>query len=300
MVEVEQLYRELRPYAFAIAYRMLGSVSEAEDVVQDAFVKLSRARSEEIDSPKAYLATITTRLAIDALRSARARRESYAGEWLPEPVLTDTATDDPASRAELADSLSFAFLIVLETLSPEQRAVLLLHDIFDYGYDEVAQIIGKSEANVRQLAVRARRRVTERRPRFEVSTHARNELAARFFAAAQRGDVAALEELLAEDVVLHGDGGGKAPSLARAVYGRSRIARTVSAWVRQAQRLAHASLRQIEINGHSGALVLDREAKLINVFVLEMEDGRIRAVNSVINPDKLKHLGAVADLKRAK
>jgi RNA polymerase sigma-70 factor (ECF subfamily) len=245
-------------------------------------------------------ATITTRLAIDALRSARSRRESYVGEWLPEPLLTDPlATDpgqDPASQAELAESLSLAFLVVLETLSPEQRAVLLLHDIFDYGYDEVARIVGKTEAGVRQLAVRARRHVAERRPRFDPSPAQRDRLAERFFAAAQAGDVAALEALLAEDVVLHGDGGGKAPALARPLHGPNRVARTVSTWLRQARRLAGATLRQVEINGEPGALVLDRDGNLINAFVLQIASRQIVAVNSIINPDKLAHLGPVADL----
>ncbi len=295
MPEIERLYEELRPYAFAIAYRMLGSVAEAEDVVQEAFLRLSRDRNREIDAPKAYLATVTTRLALDALRSARSRREHYVGEWLPEPVLTEPG-DDPASRAELADSLSLAFLVVLETLSPEQRAVLLLHDVFDYGYDEVARIVGKTEDNARQLAVRARRHVAERRSRFEVSPQQRDRLAEGFFAAAQEGDVAALEALLADDVVLHGDGGGKAPQLARPLRGNNRVARTVSNWLRQAKRLADATLRRVELNGQPAALVLDRDGNLINVLVLEIEEQRIVAVNSIINPDKLRHLGPVADL----
>jgi RNA polymerase sigma-70 factor (TIGR02957 family) len=295
MREIEQLYEELRPYSFAIAYRMLGSVAEAEDVVQEAFLRLSRDRNTEIESPKAYLATVTTRLALDALRSARSRREHYVGEWLPEPVLTEQL-DDPAVRAELADSLSLAFLVVLETLSPEQRAVLLLHDVFDYGYDEVARIVGKTEASVRQLAVRARRHVAERRPRFEVSSEQRDRLAETFFAAAQDGDVGALEALLADDVVLHGDGGGKAPQLARPVRGHNRVARTVSAWLRQAQRLADATLRRVELNGQPAALVLDRDSKLINVLVLEIEQQQIKSISSIINPDKLRHLGPLTDL----
>jgi RNA polymerase sigma-70 factor (ECF subfamily) len=293
--DIEQLYQELGPYSFAIAYRMLGSVAEAEDVVQEAFVRLSRDRSREIESPKAYLGTVTTRLALDALRSARSRREQYVGEWLPEPILTDR-DGDPATQAELADSLSLAFLVVLETLSPEQRAVLLLHDVFDYGYDEVARIVGKTEGNVRQLGVRARRHVAEQRPRFEASSEQRDRLADAFFAAAQDGDVAALEALLAEDVVLHGDGGGKAPQLARPVRGRDRVARTVSAWLRQARRFADSTLRRVELNGQLAALVLDRDRNLINVLVLETDKQRITAVSSIINPDKLRHLGPVADL----
>jgi RNA polymerase sigma-70 factor (TIGR02957 family) len=294
----EELLAELRPRAFAIAYRMLGSVAEAEDVVQEALLRLHRAleQGERIESPGAYVATVATRLAIDGLRSARARRERYTGEWLPEPLVTDAA-DDPARQAEMADSLSLAFLVLLESLSPEQRAVLLLRDVFDYGYDEIAQIVGKSEANARQLAARARRHVGERRPRFETSQRKREELADRFFAAAREGDLAGLEALLAHDVELHGDGGGKVPALARAVRGRSRVARTLLAWMRQGSRIAGASLRQVEINGEPGALLLDREGNLIGVWSLEIAGGEIRSLRSVVNPDKLGHLGPVADVQ---
>src|SRR5918999_1143511 len=181
---------------------MLGSVAEAEDIVQESLVRVHRAleNGERIESPRAYVATIATRLAIDQLRSARARRESYVGEWLPEPLVAD-AEADPARQAEMADSLSMAFLVLLECLSPEQRAVLLLRDVFDYGYGEIAGIVGKTEANVRQLAVRARRHVEEARPRFEASCEQRDELARRFFAADREGDLQGLEALLADDVV---------------------------------------------------------------------------------------------------
>jgi RNA polymerase sigma factor (sigma-70 family) len=186
----ERLLEQLRPAAFAVAYRMLGSVSEAEDVVQESLLRLHAAleRGERIESPRVYLATVATRLAIDELRSARARRETYIGEWLPEP-LVDEPVDDPAQRVEMADSLSVAFLVLLESLTPEERAVLILHDVFDYGYGEVAEVIGKSEDNSRQLAVRARRHVEEGRPRFEGSPERREELGERFFAAAERGDL---------------------------------------------------------------------------------------------------------------
>src|SRR5918998_1333462 len=202
----EEQFDELRPSAFAIAYRMLGSVSEAEDVVQEGLLRLHQAGEggERIESPRAYLSTVVSRLSLDHLRSARVRRTTYVGEWLPEPLVA-SADDDPAREAEIADSLSLAFLVLLESLSPEQRAVFLLHDVFDYGYGEVAEIVGKSEAAARQLATRARRHVEEQRPRFESSREERAELARRFFAAAQQGDVAALEALLAEDVPLHGD-----------------------------------------------------------------------------------------------
>ncbi len=190
----EQLLDELRPVSLAIAYRMLGSVSEAEDVAQEALLRIHRALDgdEQIASPRAFIATVTTRLAINELRSARARRERYFGDWLPEPILTD-GEDGPARHAEMADSLSLAVLVLLESLSPEQRAVLLLHDVFDYGYREIAVIVGKSEGNVRQLATRARRHVEQRRPRFQTTLEHRDELAERFLAAAQQGDLAGLE-----------------------------------------------------------------------------------------------------------
>ena len=294
----DDLLAELRPRAFAIAYRMLGSVAEAEDVVQEALLRLHGAlgRGERIESPRAYVATVATRLAIDQLRSARARRERYTGEWLPEPLVTDEA-GDPARRAEMADSLSLAFLVLLESLSPEQRAVLLLHDVFDYGYDEIAQIVGKSEDNTRQLASRARRHVAERRPRFETSQEQREALAERFFAAARDGDLAGLETLLAHDVELHGDGGGKVPALARPIRGRSRVARTLLAWIRQGARIAGASIRRVEVNGQPGALLLDGEGALIGVWALEIADGEIKSMRSIVNPDKLQHLGTVADVR---
>jgi RNA polymerase sigma-70 factor (ECF subfamily) len=245
---------------------------------------------------------VATRLAIDQLRSARVRRESYVGEWLPEPLVSDaddSGADDPARAAEVADSLSLAFLVLLESLSPEQRAVLLLRDVFDYGYDEIAAIVGKSESNVRQLATRARRHVEERRPRFESSRAARDELAHRFFAAAQEGDLAGLESLLASDVVLHGDGGGKVPALARSVSGRARVARTLRAWVRQGARIAGAVVREVSVNGQPGAMVLDGSGRVISVMALEIADGEIRSVHSIVNPEKLGHVGPVADLRRS-
>ena len=292
----EELLEELRPTAFAISYRMLGSVVEAEDVVQEALLRLHDAlqQAERIESPRAYLATVATRLSIDQLRSARVRRETYVGEWLPEPLVADSAAD-PARQAELADSLSLAFLVLLESLSPEQRAALLLHDVFDYGYAEIAQIVGKSEDNARQLAARARRHVDEHRPRFEASREHRDELARRFFAAAQEGELQPLETLLAHDVVLHGDGGGKAPALARAVQGRQHVARTLRAWMRQGERIPGAALRQVEVNGQPGALLLAGE-EVVGVMALDIADGQIQAVRSIVNPDKLGHVGEVGDI----
>jgi RNA polymerase sigma-70 factor (ECF subfamily) len=298
MTERDRLLDELRPVAFAMAYRMLGSVSEAEDVVQEALLRVHQAldRGEQIASPRAFVSTVAARLAINELRSARARRERYVGEWLPEPIITD-GEDDPARQAEIADSLSLAMLVLLETLSPEQRAVLLLHDVFDYDYPEIAAIVGKSQDNVRQLATRARRHVEHRRPRFQTTREQRDELARRFFAAAEQGDLGGLEALLAHDVELTGDGGGKVPALARSLHGRSRVARTLINWARFAARLPGVSLRPAEVNGGAGALYLDAEERVIGVLALEIIDGQITSVSSIVNPDKLKHLGPVADFK---
>jgi RNA polymerase sigma-70 factor (ECF subfamily) len=290
-------FDELRPAAFAIAYRMLGRVTEAEDVVQEGFLRLHRARAagERIESPRAYVSTVVSRLALDHLRSAGAKREVYVGEWLPEPLVT-SADEDPARKVEMADSLSLAFLVLLESLSPEQRAAFLLREVFDEPYDRIAEIVGTSEQNARQLATRARRHVEERRPRFEASREHADELADRFFAAADEGDLEALEELLAHDVVLHGDGGGKAPALARALHGRTKVARTLGVGLRRAFRFI-SSTRRAEINGQPGALFFDRDDKLIGVMILDVAEGQIQSINSIVNPDKLQHLGPVADLR---
>src|ERR671910_3442780 len=241
------LYDELRPRAFAIAYRMLGSATEAEDVVQEAFLRMHQTlqRDEQITSPRAYIATLVTRLAIDQLRSARVRRERYVGEWLPEPLVTDPS---PAEHAETADSLSLAFLVPLESLSPRQRAAFLLREVFEYPYPEIAEIIGTDVDSTRHLVARARKHVQERRPRYYASRRQRQELAQRFVAAAEQGELRALEELLAQDVALHADGGGKVPALARPINGRERVARTLSAGM---SALARFGMRvQIaEVNG---------------------------------------------------
>jgi RNA polymerase sigma-70 factor (TIGR02957 family) len=296
MTDRERLLDELRPVAFAIAYRMLGSVSEAEDVVQEALLRVHRAleAGEQIASPHAFVATVTTRLAINVLCSARARREEYVGEWLPEPIITD-GQDDPAQHAEMADSLSLAMLVLLESLSPEQRAVLVLHDVFDYDHAQIAQIIGKSQDNVRQIARRARRHVEQRRPRFQTTREQRDELARRFFQAAEQGDLAALEGLLAHDVQLTGDGGGKVPALARTLRGRSRVARTLATWFRPTAGALGVSSRPAEVNDGPGVLYLDAKQRLIAVVALDITDAQITGVNAIVNPDKLAHLGPVGD-----
>jgi RNA polymerase sigma-70 factor (TIGR02957 family) len=293
----QELLRELRPGAFAIAYRMTGSVSEAEDIVQEGLLRLHRALEDgrELTSPRAYLATVVTRLAIDTLRSARARRETYVGEWLPEPLLT-SEEDDPARHAETADSLSLAFLVVLETLSPEQRAAFLLHDVFDYPYARIAEIIGRSEPATRQIATRARRHVADRRPRYEASRRRRDELARRFLAAAQEGDLPALESMLAEDVELHGDGGGRAPALARPLYGRRRVAGALSAWLGLVRRAGGLDSELVEVNGEPGVLVRDADGAVLAVWAIGVAGDRVQSIRSIVNPDKLGHLGRVGTI----
>lgn len=297
MNDREQLLENLRPVSFGIAYRMLGSVSEAEDVVQEVLFKVHQTldAGEEIVSPHGFVGTLTTRLAINELNSARARREHYVGEWLPEPIITE-GEDDPAWHAEIADSLSLALLVLLERLSPEQRAVLVLHDVFDYGYPEIAKIVGKSEDNVRQLAARARHHVTEGRPRFQTTREQRDALANRFFAAAEQGDLAGLEILLAEDVELTGDGGGKVPALARSLHGRSRVALVLVHSLKVLANLPGVSWQLTEVNGGAGALFVDDKEQLIGVMALDVEAGQITSIRGILNPEKLTHLGPVADL----
>jgi RNA polymerase sigma-70 factor (ECF subfamily) len=287
-----------RPRLVSLAYRMLGSAAEAEDVVQEAFVRLHQAAVEgvRVESPAAYLTTITTRLAIDQLRSARVRRETYVGTWLPEPILTDEGTD-VAEEAELADSMSMAFLLVLETLSPVERAVFLLHDVFGYEFDEVAPIVEKSAQNTRQIAVRARKHVEARRPRFEPSERERDELARRFFAAARAGDMEGLVRMLADDAVMVGDGGGKAPALSEPVRGAERVARFMLGLGRLGERLG-LSARPVHVNGQPGFVAVDAEERIVSVTALEIADGKVHAVRSVVNPEKLDHLGDVVDLRR--
>lgn len=283
--DADQIARQL----FSIAYRMLGSASDAEDLVQEAYERLLRASAAGtvIDSPPAFLTTVTTRLAIDHLRSARIRRESYVGTWLPEPVLTDP---DPSERAEMSDSLSLSFLVLLETLTPVERAVFLLREVFGYPYVEIAEIVDKSEANCRQVFSRARSRIDDGRPRFEVSAQQRDALTARFQAAAEDGEVTALVDLLAADVVFFGDGGGKARAIAAPVFGDQRVARLLVGFFKRYASLG-ARLEVAQVNGQAGLLAFDAEDRLINVLALDIAEGMIQTVRSVINPDKLAHLG---------
>jgi RNA polymerase sigma-70 factor, ECF subfamily len=289
---VTELYEELRPLMFSIAYRMVGTASDAEDIVQEAFLRFHResGKGTAIDSPKAYLSAVTTRLAIDHLRSARVRRERYVGTWLPEPLLTD-ADSDVTQHAGTADSLSMAFLVLLESLSPVERAVFLLREVFDYGYDEIATVVGKSEENCRQIAVRARRQVEAKRPRFEASRKRREELARRFFEAVRNGDSTGLVELLSADVVVYADGGGRAPAFPRPVHGPERAARVLLGRTASGERLGVIGMRMATINGQPGALFLDREGRAVVAVTVDVADDLVQTVRAISNPDKLRHLG---------
>jgi RNA polymerase sigma-70 factor (ECF subfamily) len=277
---------------------MLGSVSEAEDVVQEAFLRYQRVLAEgtSIESPKAYLSATVTRLAIDELRSARARRETYVGQWLPEPLLTDDeGSDDPADVVERSDEVSMAFLLMLERLGPVERAVFLLHDVFGYGFGEVAEIVGRSVEACRQLAVRARRRVGDQRQRFAASRAQHEALAGRFFAALTSGDIDGLMAVLAPDVVVQGDGGGKAPQWSKPIAGAERVARLLSGLGTQIAGY-ELHLERREVNGRPGAIIRTESGQITNVLSIDFEGDRVHAVRSVINPDKLRHLGPVADV----
>jgi RNA polymerase sigma-70 factor, ECF subfamily len=296
------VYEQLRPLLFSIAYRMLGRVTEAEDAVQEAFLRYHAAVADhgQPDSPKAYLSTVVTRLCIDQLRSARSRRESYVGEWLPEPLLTGPLPlclppGDPAALAEQADSLSTAFLLLLERLSPLERAVFLLHDVFSYGYEETAGIVGRTEASCRQLAHRARQHLEAGRPRFDPAPEQRDELAARFFDAVSDGDMEGLLRLLAADVEVHGDGAGVQLSWRRPITGREHVGRLLASIGKQLS-LVRGTIQRVEVNGQPGALVLAADGSLIAVLSIDIVDGRVQTFRSVISRDKLRHLGPLADI----
>ena len=285
-------FEELRPLLFAIAYRLLGSVAEAEDAVQETWLRYEASPAEP-KSTKAFLSAVVTRVSIDVLRSARVRRETYVGQWFPEPLLTDPY-EDPARSAELADSVSMAALLLLERLTPLERAVFVLREVFGFGFPEVATTVGRSEASCRQLAVRARRHMDLGRPRFEADRREREELAARFFDALRDGDIDGLRELLAADVQMVGDGGGKAPALARSVFGADNVARLLASIFPLLVKI-DATVEPRELNGHPGAIVRDRDGKVVGTMTLDVLGGRIQAIRSVANPDKLGHMGPVAD-----
>ncbi|MEU4166989.1 RNA polymerase sigma-70 factor [Streptomyces sp. NPDC026665] len=291
MNKVEE-FEELRALLFSIAYRILGSVSEAEDAVQETWLRFDRSTTLP-DSAKAFLSATVTRVSIDVLRSARVRREQYAGPWLPEPLLSDPY-EDPERSAELADSVSMAALLLLERLSPLERSVFVLREVFAFGFDEIATAVGRSEAACRQLLVRARRHMKAGRPRFEADRKERQELAERFFDALRDGDVDALRGLLAADVQMVGDGGGNAPNLARAVVGAEKVARLLAS-VFPVLAKVDITFEPHEVNGQPGAVFRAPDGKILHTLALDVLDGRIQAIRSVLNPDKLGHLGPVAD-----
>jgi RNA polymerase sigma-70 factor (ECF subfamily) len=285
-------FEQLRPLLFAIAYRLLGSVSEAEDAVQETWLRYADV-PERPTSTKAFLSAVVTRISIDVLRSARVRREQYVGQWFPEPLLTDPY-EDPERSAELADSVSMAALLLLERLSPLERAVFVLREVFGFDFPAIASAVGRSEAACRQLAVRARQHMQEGRPRFEADRRERDELAARFFDAIRVGDVDGLRELLAADVQIVGDGGGKAPQWAKAVVGVDKVARVLATTVPWMFRI-DMTVQRHDVNGQPGAVLRDRDRKVVATWTLDVLDGRIQTIRSVQNPDKLRHLGPVAD-----
>jgi len=299
-------YMQYRPLMFSIAYRMTGSVSDAEDIVQEAFLRATKSATrtnDAIENHKAYLATITTRLAIDHLRSARVQRESYVGTWLPEPLLSDGDGDEallkddapgPAELAETSDSLSMAFLVLLESLSPPERAVFLLREVFGYGYPEIAEVTGKTEAACRQIFARGRRRIDEGRPRFETSRAEGEELTGLFLAAARGGDMSSLFERLAPDVLFYGDSGGLGEiTFTTPVVGRDRVAEVVRVQLARTVQLG-AELSVAWVNGQPGLLARDAHGGLIAVIALDVLDGQVQAIRTVANPDKLRHLGPVS------
>ncbi|GAA4238170.1 RNA polymerase sigma-70 factor [Actinomadura meridiana] len=292
-----------RPLLFSIAYGMTGSVGDAEDIVQDAFLGLTRARQAGtvIADPKAYLTTAVTRLGINHMRSARVRRETYVGDWLPEPVVVPADKPGPAEHAELADSLSMAFLVLLEALKPVERAVFMLREVFGYGYADVARITGKSEVNCRQIFARARRRVAADSPVLGGVVPGRRaegeEFARRFFEAAAGGDMDALLDMLAPDVVFRGDGGGKAQTITRPIPGRREVARLLVVALRRAGNQG-ASIRPAQVNGGPGAVLHDADGRVLVVVEMDVADGKVQTIRTVANPDKLGHLGPVSDLAR--
>jgi RNA polymerase sigma-70 factor, ECF subfamily len=285
-------FERLRPLLFSIAYRILGSVSEAEDAVQETWLRYADSPAQPA-STKAFLSAVVTRISIDVLRSARRRREEYVGQWLPEPLLTDPY-EDPERSAELADSVSMAALLLLERLTPLERAVFVLREVFGFGFPQIASAVGRSEAACRQLAVRARRHVDAGRPRFEADRREREKLAAQFFGALREGDVDGLRELLAADVQVVGDSGGKAPALARSVIGAEKVARLLASVFPWLVRV-DVTLEPREVNGQPGAIFRDRDSKVLLTVTLDVLDGQIQTIRSVSNPDKLGHVGPVAD-----
>jgi RNA polymerase sigma-70 factor (ECF subfamily) len=282
-------FERQRSRLFGIAYRMLGTRSDAEDVVQDTYLRWHQADATEIRSAEAWLTTVTTRLCIDRLRAATLERSRYVGPWLPEPIVA-APTPSPEDQLELSASLSVAFLTILERLSPEERAGFLLREVFDCPYPEIARILGKREAACRQMIHRARERVRSEQPRFEVDPQEHRRLLDQFSAALHAGDEAALYALFAEDAVLTSDGGGKAPAATRTVTGNDRIARLFAGVAHKSQ--GRISFTAASVNGEPG-LVLGFDGRWVSVMTIQAAGGRIRALYHVMNPDKLRSLDLI-------
>ena len=280
------LFTDTRPQLFSIAYRMLGSVADAEDIVQDTYLRWQRAAEEDVREPRAYLTTIVTRLAINQLRSARVQRETYVGPWLPEPLVTDHA-HDPSATVELAESLSMAFMVMLERLSPVERAVLLLHDVFDFDYAEIARIVDKSEVNCRQLLARAKKHVGAADVRFDADRSQAVRLTQRFTDAASAGDMEGMLAVLAEDITLWADGGGKVRGAAlQPIHGASPVARFI-AGVLDRFVPAERTTRPMQINGEPGFIVYV-SGRPLAAMIFHVRQGRIATIYAVGNPDKLQ------------
>lgn len=288
---VTDVFEEHRPVLLGVAYRMLGRVADAEDVVQEAWLRWAGADRDDVREPRGYLVRITTRLAIDRLRQIKARQEAYVGPWLPEPYATDfgDVVPDTAERAVLADSVSLAVLVVMESLSPLERAVFVLREAFGYPYAEIAAMLEREEPAVRQLAGRARKHVEERRPRYEVDPVQRRDLTARFLAAAAEGDLEGLMSMLAPDVRLVGDSGGKSRAPLRVLETADHVGRFVVGAARKG--VTDLTWHFVEVNGGPAVLMLSG-GKPDSVFQVDIADGRIQSVYIVRNPDKLQSLSA--------
>lgn len=294
MNERAQTFEKHRARLSAVAYRMLSSRADAEDTVQDAYLRWHRASPEEIRSPEAWLVTTVTRLCIDRLRQARVERESYVGPWLPEPLVSPMAPP-PDAPSELASNLSVAFLVVLERLAPEERAAFLLHEVFESGYDEIAQILGKSEAACRQIVSRARKRVRDDRPRVTVSAEARRNLLERFVEAVMTQDKDAMVDLLAADATWTADGGGKAKAAHKVIHGREHVAQFVMGVL--GRNAARFTIHDVNVNDELGLAIYHGDSPLA-VISMQTDGQKILAVFSVLNPDKLRGVSQVDEFVR--
>lgn len=278
-----------RPLLFSIAYRMLGSVTEAEDMVQETFIRYQAIPAGSIQMPKAFLSKVITNLCLDHLNKAQVRREAYVGTWLPEPLMTNTdPADNPEQTLEQLESISIAFLLLLEKLSPAERAIFVLHNVFDYDYHEIAEMLNKSEAACRQLFSRAKQHIADNRPRFHGNREAHETLLMQFLETLGSGDVSAFAQRLAEDVVVRSDGGGKVVSALHPIYGREAVTRFFAGLFKR--RDDSVTLQIAQVNGQSGFIFRQGET-VVTVMLFEADDQFIRAVHLIRNPDKLAHLG---------